>query len=328
MISSLLEVRDLKVRFHTGVSVVEAVVGASFSVAKGEVLAIVGESGSGKSASMLACLGVLPRQAEIAGSVVFKGQDLRRAKPTELREIRGNRISMVFQDPMTSLNPVLSIERQITETIRAHQKVSMAQARGRAVELLEAVGIPGARERLGAYPHQFSGGMRQRVMIAIALACDPDLLIADEPTTALDVTVQAQILDLVRQLQSESEMAIVWISHDLGLVASLADRVAVMYAGSVVEEGTVDQIFDDPRHPYTLGLLAAIPRLDTPRGQLTAISGVPPDMSRVPPGCAFYDRCQYRVTRCIQEMPPLRELASSHRSACWVDPRGSTELQP
>ncbi|MFN3331189.1 MAG: ABC transporter ATP-binding protein, partial [Caldilinea sp.] len=256
----------------------------------------------------------------VDGEAIFDGQDLLKIKEDELREIRGNRIAMIFQDPMTSLNPVLTIGRQITEAIELHLNMNKEQARKRAVQLLEMVGIPGAESRLDDYPHQFSGGMRQRVMIAMGLSCDPPLLIADEPTTALDVTIQAQIVDLVQRLQDELGMAIIWITHDLGVVAGMADRVLVMYSGFIVEEGNVNDIYAHPRHPYTLGLLRSIPRLDLGRQKrLIPIDGLPPDLLEPPTHCPFAPRCSFVQDKCWQENPTLVEVTPGHKTACWVD---------
>jgi oligopeptide transport system ATP-binding protein len=294
--AKLLEVRNLKTQFFTQDGVVHAVNGISYSVDKGETVAIVGESGSGKSVGVMSLIRLIPQPPGkiVDGEVLFDGQDLLKLSEDDLREIRGNRIAMIFQDPMTSLNPVLTIGRQITESLELHLHMNKEQARKRAVQLLELVGIPGADARLDDYPHQFSGGMRQRVMIAMGLSCDPQLLIADEPTTALDVTIQAQIVDLVRRLQDELGMAIIWITHDLGVVAGLAQRVMVMYAGFIVEESAVEDIYARPRHPYTLGLLRSIPRLDLGRQKrLVPIEGLPPDLLEPPNHCPFAPRCSF-----------------------------------
>jgi oligopeptide/dipeptide ABC transporter ATP-binding protein len=318
----VLEVRNLCVRFGTKRGTAEVVNGLDYAVAAGETLAIVGESGSGKSVGVLAVLGLVPQPpARITGEVVFEGRNLLELSERELRAVRGNRIAMIFQDPMTSLNPVLTIGRQITESMELHLGLDDRAARRRAVELLDRVGIPSPGRRLDDYPHQFSGGMRQRVMIAIGLACDPAVLIADEPTTALDVTIQAQIVDLVADLQAELGMAVLWITHDLGVVAGIADRVLVMYAGQVVECAEVLGLYEDPRHPYTQGLLASLPVLgeERPR-ELVAIPGLPPDPTTLPPGCAFAPRCPYRLDdRCLTERPPLREVAPGHLSRCFYE---------
>jgi oligopeptide transport system ATP-binding protein len=318
----LLEVRNLKTQFFTQDGVVHAVNGISYHVNNGETVAIVGESGSGKSVGVMSLIRLIPQPPGkiVDGEVLFDGQDLLKIKEDELRDIRGNRIAMIFQDPMTSLNPVLTIGRQITEAIELHMNMNKEQARKRAVQLLEMVGIPGAEARLDDYPHQFSGGMRQRVMIAMGLSCDPQLLIADEPTTALDVTIQAQIVDLVRRLQNELGMAVVWITHDLGVVAGMADRVLVMYAGFIVEEGNVNDLYGRPRHPYTLGLLRSIPRLDLGRQKrLIPIDGLPPDLLEPPTHCPFAPRCSFVEDKCWQENPQLVEVTPGHKAACWVD---------
>ncbi|WP_322800876.1 ABC transporter ATP-binding protein [Thermoflexus sp.] len=318
----LLDVRNLEVRFFTRDGVVHAVNGVSFQLHEGETLGIVGESGSGKSVTMLSILRLIPQPPGriTKGEVLFQGVDLLKLDEADIRRIRGSKIAMVFQDPMTSLNPVLTIGRQITEVLETHLNMSPHEARQRAIELLQMVGIPNAAERLNDYPHQFSGGMRQRVMIAMALACHPQILIADEPTTALDVTIQAQIIDLVKRLRDELGMAIIWITHDLGVVAGLAHRVAVMYAGYIVEEAPVLELYHNPRHPYTLGLLGSLPRLDRrERRRLVSIDGMPPDLLELPSGCPFAPRCPYAFDRCWEENPRLEEIAPNHRMACWVD---------
>jgi peptide/nickel transport system ATP-binding protein len=293
---SLLEVEDLRVHFHTDDGIVKAVDGVSYRVERGQALGIVGESGSGKSVSSLTVMGLTRffKSAQISGSIRFDGKDLLTASDEEMRRIRGNEIAMIFQDPLSSLHPFYRIGKQLVEAIQSHRNVSKAQALDRAVEMLGLVGIPEPRKRVDSYPHEFSGGMRQRVMIAMALANDPKLLIADEPTTALDVTVQAQILDLIQRLQSELDTAIVMITHDLGVVAEVADEIAVMYAGEIVEHASKDAIFASPEHPYTWGLLRSIPRLDLPRGEeLVPISGRPPSLITLPGGCSFHPRCPY-----------------------------------
>ena len=320
--AKLLEVKNLKTQFFTQDGVVHAVNGISYSVDKGETVAIVGESGSGKSVGVMSLIRLIPQPPGkiVDGEVWFDGQDLLKLKEDELREIRGNRIAMIFQDPMTSLNPVLTIGRQITEALELHLNMNREQSRKRAVQLLEMVGIPGADARLDDYPHQFSGGMRQRVMIAMGLSCNPQLLIADEPTTALDVTIQAQIVDLVNRLKEELGMAIIWITHDLGVVAGMAQRVIVMYSGYVIEEANVDDIYAMPRHPYTLGLLRSIPRLDLGRQKrLIPIEGLPPDLLELPSQCPFAPRCAFAVEKCWQQNPPLEIVGPDHKAACWVD---------
>jgi oligopeptide/dipeptide ABC transporter ATP-binding protein len=322
----LLQVRDLHVEFVGRNRVVRAVRGLNYEIRAGETLAIVGESGSGKSVSAMTLLGLLPKRVSRVpkGSAMFEGRELIGLSSAELEKIRGARIAMIFQDPLSSLNPVLTIERQITEMLEAHTNLTGAQARSRAIELLKMVGIPDAERRLRDYPHQYSGGMRQRAMIAIALSCEPTLLIADEPTTALDVTIQAQILSLLARLRSELGMAVLLITHDLGIVAGLADRIAVMYAGRIVETGPTDQVLTDPAHPYTSGLLRSIPRLDQARtGPLTPIEGTPPDLASSMPGCPFAPRCAWRVETCWAEDPrllPIREPAEGRSIACHHPP--------
>lgn len=319
----LLQVENLTTEFHTQDGVVQAVNGISFQVEEGETLGVVGESGCGKSVSMLSLMGLIPQPPGriVDGEVLFQGEDLLQLPSEQMRRIRGNKIAMVFQDPMTSLNPVLTIGQQITEALELHLGMSKSQARERAIELLEIVHIPEARARIGDYPHQFSGGMRQRVMIAMGLSCNPQLLIADEPTTALDVTIQAQIVDLVKELKDEMGMAIIWITHDLGVVAGLVDRVQVMYAGYIVETAEVHEFYRNPRHPYSLGLLGSLPRLDEQeREKLTPIEGLPPDLIALPPGCPFYARCQFRMPKCLEQNPELRKVGGEgHRIACWAD---------
>jgi oligopeptide transport system ATP-binding protein len=318
----LLEVTDLRTRFHTAEGTVFAVNGISFSIKEGETVAVVGESGCGKSVSMLSVLRLIPiPPGEIAsGKACYCGVDLFGKTEAEMELVRGKEIAMIFQDPMTSLNPVLTIGRQITETLTRHEGMDQKAAELRAVELLDQVGISDPAERLGDYPHQFSGGMRQRVMIAMALACLPSLLIADEPTTALDVTIQAQIVELVQSLRDKLHMAIIWITHDLGVVAGLAERVLVMYAGFIVEEARVDDLYANPRHPYTLALLEALPRADRRRDRrLKSIPGAPPSLLVEPHGCPFVARCEYAVEKCRDQNPLLTPVGPEHRIACWVD---------
>jgi len=320
--TTLLRVQDLRTRFHTPEGTIYAVNGISYKLDEGETLAVVGESGCGKSVSMMSILGLIPiPPGEIAsGSALYQGRDLLQMTDAELEQVRGKEIAMIFQDPMTALNPVLTIGRQITEVLERHMGMSHQQAHLRAVELLEMVGIPSAAARLRDYPHQFSGGMRQRVMIAMALSCLPSILIADEPTTALDVTIQAQIVELVIRLREQVGLAMIWITHDLGVVAGLADRVNVMYAGFIVEEAPVDDLYDNPRHPYTLALLAALPRVDRRRDRrLKSIPGAPPNLLVEPHGCPFAPRCEFVIERCRAETPPLTPVAPSHQIACWVD---------
>ena len=318
----VLEVEDVRTRFHTRDGTVHAVNGISFDVSEGELLGVVGESGSGKSVTMMSMLKLLPMPpAEIvSGRVRLEGEDLIGLDLDALRRVRGARVGFIFQDPMTSLNPVLTVGYQLTEPLRVHLGMGRGEARRRAVELLERVGIPAAASRLGDFPHQFSGGMRQRVMIAIALACNPKVLIADEPTTALDVTIQAQILDLVKRLRRESGTAIIWITHDLGVMAGLADRIMVMYGGLVVERATVRRLYRNPRHPYTRGLLGTLPRLDGTRAErLESIPGQPPILDRPPDACPFAPRCGHAFERCWQENPALEEVAQGHEVACWLE---------
>jgi len=321
----LLEVRALHTEFRTGAGLVRAVDGISYTVEHGETVAIVGESGSGKSVSALSILRLIPDPPGLitGGEILFDGKDLRRLAETEMREIRGRDIGMVFQEPMTSLNPVLTIGRQITETLEQHQGADRAAADRRAIELLEMVGIADPGRRLRQYPHQLSGGMRQRVMIAVALACNPKLIIADEPTTALDVTIQAQILELMKTLARRFNVAQIIITHNLGVVARYATRVNVMYAGRIVESGPADAIYHAPRHPYTMALLRSVPRLDQPRrARLDPVDGQPPDLTRLDGGCAFRPRCRFAVERCGQEQPALEPVESGHLAACFR----STEL--
>ena len=319
----LLDVRNLETQFKTQDGVVKAVNNVSFYVNRSETLGIVGESGSGKSVTSLSLMRLIPSPpGQITGGEVwFDGQDLLKLSEDKMRELRGNRIAMIFQDPMTSLNPVLTIGQQIVESLVLHLKLSAKEAHARTIELLNMVGISGSERRINEYPHQFSGGMRQRVMIAMALACNPELLIADEPTTALDVTIQAQILELIKKLQSELGMAVIIITHDLGVVAGMSDRVMVMYAGRVVEEGATGDIFKNPRMPYTIGLLKSIPRLDNVSGKrLEPIRGLPPDLITLPQICAFSARCDYfKAGSCDTQVPPLRSVGDKHNAACLFD---------
>jgi oligopeptide/dipeptide ABC transporter ATP-binding protein len=315
----LLSVEDLRVKFWTQRGTVHAVNGISFDIAPGETLGIVGESGCGKSVTSLALMGILPRAGRITGgTAMFGDRDLFRLSDRDLRRIRGRDIAMIFQDPMTSLNPVLTIGRQIREALEAHFDLGKGEANRRIADLLEQVGIPSPDLRLKDYPHQFSGGMRQRAMIAMALACEPKVLIADEPTTALDVTIQAQILDLLKRLVEDRETALILITHDLGVVAGMCERVNVMYAGMFMETGSADQLFTRPRHPYTLGLLQSVPRLDAERKtKLQPIEGSPRDMLRAPQACPFQPRCRFEVEQSSLEVPPLRELEPGHMVACF-----------
>src|SRR5512134_248050 len=320
----ILDVQGLETTFRTPAGVVHAVNGVSFNLKEGETLGVVGESGCGKSVTMLSLLRLIPTPpGKIAnGKAFFLGRDLLAMSNEEIRHIRGAQISMIFQDPMTSLNPVLTVGLQLEEPLMLHLGMTREQARDRAAELLGMVGIPRAKDRLGDYPHQFSGGMRQRVMIAMALSCSPQILIADEPTTALDVTIQAQIMDLVRRLRDELGMAIVWITHDLGVVAGLAQRVLVMYGGFIIEEASVADLYANPSHPYTIGLLGSLPRVnDISREKLFSIEGQPPVLYEKPNYCPFAPRCKYAIERCWKENPPLREVAPQHWVACWEDVR-------
>jgi oligopeptide/dipeptide ABC transporter ATP-binding protein len=316
---ALLSVQDLRVQFWTARGTIHAVNGISFDIAAGETLGIVGESGCGKSVTSLAILGLLPRAGRVVGgSATLEGRNLVGLSDAELRRIRGKDIAMIFQDPMTSLNPVLTIGRQIVEALETHFDMEKDEAEKRAGELLDRVGIPSANARLRDYPHQFSGGMRQRAMIAMALACEPKLLIADEPTTALDVTIQAQILELLNDLVSERDTGLIMITHDLGVVAGMCERVNVMYAGLFMETGTAEQVFGRPRHPYTLGLLQSVPRLDLPRqAYLRPIEGNPRDMLNAPQACPFQPRCRYEVEASREAVPPLEELEPGHFVACF-----------
>ena len=322
-LATVLEVVDLKTRFYTDYGLVKAVDGVSFTLDEGEKLGIVGESGCGKSVSVLSMLRLIPEPpGEVySGTVRFEGQDLLKLSTRELDQVRTRQIAMVFQDPMTSLNPVLTIGRQVSEAAEIHLGMTRAQAQRQAIDLLEQVGVPEARRRINAYPHQFSGGMRQRVMIAMAISCGPKILIADEPTTALDVTIQAQIIELVKRLGDELGMAVIWITHDLGVVAGLCDRVQVMYAGRIVESSAVMDLYEHPAHPYTLGLLHSLPRLDgDPKARLATIPGLPPDLIHMPEGCSFSPRCPYVHDHCRQECPLLEEVTPGHMAACWLSP--------
>jgi peptide/nickel transport system ATP-binding protein len=331
----LLSVRDLAVSFATEDGLVQAVDGVSFDLAAGEVLAVVGESGSGKSVTAMTLMGLTRGpNAQFEGTAQYKGTELITADDEELQRVRGAEIAMIFQDPMTSLNPVQKIGTQIIEQIQAHQGTPDAQARERTVELLERVGIPRAGDRVDSYPHEFSGGMRQRVMIALALSCDPGVLIADEPTTALDVTIQAQILDRIRELRDQTGAAVILVTHDLGVVADIADRIAVMYAGRIIEEGTLDQIFYDPQHPYTWGLLGSIARIDQPRSErLPAIAGLPPSLAHRPEGCHFRPRCPHEFAECMK-VPALESHVTDHpehKDRCWLsvdEKRSKREVRP
>jgi oligopeptide transport system ATP-binding protein len=318
----LLRVQGLRTEFQTKGKVLAAVAGIDLELKHGETLGIVGESGSGKSVTMLSVMRLVPSPPGriVAGQVWFGGRDLLKVSREDMRRVRGKEVAMIFQDPMTSLNPVLTISHQMIETLRVHLGLDRQAARARALELLKLVGIPDAANRLDDYPHQFSGGMRQRVMIALGLSCNPKLLIADEPTTALDVTIQAQITALVKRLRDEIGMSVIWITHDLGIVAGLADRIVVMYAGHIMENAPAEELYEHPRHPYTLGLLGAIPRLDAGGSRrLSPIPGLPPDLANPPAGCPFVPRCPFRIEKCFTERPAPMPVAPQHYSACWVD---------
>ena len=328
---NILQVKDLEISFKTYAGEVQAVRGVSFDLRRGETLAIVGESGSGKSVTAKSIMRLLPAANSLikGGEITFEGRDILSLSEKQMQEVRGSKIAMVFQDPMTSLDPTMRVGRQITESLKKHLGMSGARASERAVELLEMVGIPNAEDRVRQYPHQFSGGMRQRVVIAIALACDPQILIADEPTTALDVTIQAQILELLRDLQERIGTSVILITHDLGVVAQTAHRVAVMYAGKVIETGTVREIFYNPQMPYTWGLLSSIPLPTADRSQdLIPIPGSPPDMLDPPKGCPFTPRCPYAMQICAEEMPDYTTFSAEHRAACWLHHPMAPDVEP
>ena len=318
--ATLLEVKDLKTHFFTMDGVVKAVDGVSYDLEEGETLGLVGESGCGKSVSALSVMRLIPNPPGqiVGGEILLDGEDILKIDMDDMREIRGAKIAMVFQEPMTSLNPVLTVERQLTETLQLHMGMNKQQAQEEGVNLLTRVGIPDPESRIKQYPHQFSGGMRQRVMIAMALSCNPRLIIADEPTTALDVTIQAQILDLMKSLTSEFGVALIVITHNLGVVARYAYRVNIMYAGKVIERGNAREIYSNPRHPYTVGLLRSVPRLDLPRrAKLDPIEGQPPDLINLPQGCSFRERCRWAIEKCATDSPELLESSEGHLSACW-----------
>ena len=320
-LSPLLQVSDLRTHFFSQEGVVKAVDGVSFELEAGETLALVGESGCGKSVSALSIMRLIPDPPGkiIGGEVLFEDENLLEKSDEEIRRVRGRHIAMVFQEPMTSLNPVLNVERQLTESLELHLGLSKNEAKAEAVRRLEEVGIPDAARRARQFPHQFSGGMRQRVMIAMALSCGPKIVIADEPTTALDVTIQAQILELMKRLTQERGVALIIITHNLGVVARYSDRVNVMYAGKIIERGSAREVYYNPRHPYTIGLLNSVPRLDLPRKErLDPIEGQPPDLGNLGDGCAFLERCRFSEGRCANEVPPLTQVSDGHSSACWV----------
>lgn len=324
----ILSVKDLKTYFYTEEGTVKAVDGLSFEVHKGEFVGLVGESGCGKSVSAMSLLRLIPYPPGIIvnGEILFKGEDLRSVSEERIRSIRGDRIAMVFQEPTTSLNPVLTVGRQISESLEIHRQLDKSEAMKESKRLIDLVGIPDANQRVNDYPHQFSGGMQQRIMIAMALSCNPELLIADEPTTSLDVTVQAQLLEIIAGLRSELDMAVIVITHNLGLVARYVDRVNVMYAGKLVEAGPTDTIFASPQHPYTIGLLASVPRLDSKR-KITpkVIDGLPPNLAHLPPGCSFAPRCSYAMDKCHTEKPELESVGADHLRTCFYDP---SKLKP
>lgn len=326
--NALLEVNDLKTSFFTYAGEVKAVDGVSFTVQSGEAVALVGESGCGKSVTALSLMRLLSDPGRIVGGkIIFNGKDLTGLTEREMETIRGNEIGMIFQDPMTSLNPVLTIKQQLMEGLMLHKKLTRKMASARAVELLRMVGIPSPETRINQYPHQFSGGMRQRVMIAMALSCQPRLLIADEPTTALDVTIQAQILQLMKELKQKSNTSIILITHDLGVVAGICQKVIVMYAGKIVEAGLLEDVFYNPRHPYTWGLLRSVPRLDEEsKTKLTPIWGQPPDLLAPPAGCRFAPRCEYAMKICETELPPDFEITGEHRVACWISDQRAPKI--
>ena len=320
--NDLLDVRELRTSFHGEQGEVRAVDGVSFRLERGRTLGIVGESGCGKSVTALSIMGLVPQPPGriVGGEVLFQGDDLLKLPANRLRDLRGDQLSMIFQEPMTSLNPAFPVGEQIAETLIRHRNMSRQEAKTQAVEMLRRVRIPSPEERANDYPHQLSGGMRQRVMIAMALACNPKLLIADEPTTALDVTIQAQILELMRTLRAELGTAIILITHDLGVVAELADDVIVMYAGQVIERCAVDRLFSEPQHPYSIGLLGSIPRLHLEQARLNAVEGFVPDAAALPSGCRFHPRCPFAVEKCRREVPPLMEITPNHQAACWLAP--------
>ncbi len=326
MTMPLLKIEGLSTHFKTYAGDVQAVRDVNLTVKKGEVLAVVGESGSGKSVTMMSVMGLLAKNARIQGKATFGEQDLLKLSESEMRKIRGREIAMIFQDPMTGLNPTLTIGTQMRESMMHHLDMSRTDADKRAIELLELVGVPEAPRRLSQYPHEFSGGMRQRVMIAMSLSCNPRLIIADEPTTALDVTIQAQIIELLKKLKKEYGTAIIMITHNLGVVAGMADRVAVMYGGRVAEVGTVDDIFNHPTHPYTWSLLRAVPRLDGDKQKLQSIAGSPPNMLKPPGGCAFHPRCPFAMQICAEEAPPMEASGTSQFSACWLNHKDAPKV--
>ncbi len=330
MSEKLLDVKNMKTSFYTHVGEVQAVRGVSFSLKKGEAIGIVGESGSGKSVTSMSIMQLLQYPGKVKeGEIIFKGEDILKKDKKEMMNIRGDEIAMIFQDPMTSLNPVYKVGDQIMEAIIRHQGLSKKEAREKAIDMLRTVGIPSPEERVDNYPHEFSGGMRQRAMIAIALSCEPDLLIADEPTTALDVTIQAQILELLKELSEKIDTSIILITHDLGVVADVCSRICVMYGGLIMEEGTSEEIFYEPMHPYTMGLLKSIPRMDeeSENQRLIPIPGSPPDMIKPPVGCPFAARCPYTMKICMEKMPEYTVTETGHRAVCWLNHKDAPEVQ-
>lgn len=317
--SSLLEVKNLRTVFSTYAGTVSALNDIAFDIGYGEAVGIVGESGSGKSVTMLSVMRLLSENGKVSqGDIYFDGADILKLNEKDMQKLRGNEIGMIFQDPMTSLNPVFTVGNQLMEAILRHNKISKAEAKAKALNVLKMVGIPNPERRLKQYPHEFSGGMRQRVMIAMALSCEPKLLIADEPTTALDVTIQAQILELMKELKDKINMAIILITHDLGLVADICEKVMVMYGGTIVEKGSIHDIFYDTKHPYTMGLLKCIPRLNMEKERLSPIDGLPPDMIHAPKGCPFVARCPNAMEICLNEKPKFKEVSEGHGTACWL----------
>jgi len=325
----ILEVKNLKTSFFTHLGEVQAVRGSSFSLNEGEVLGIVGESGSGKSVTALSIINLIEEPGKIKeGSIIFEGQDLTKLSKSEITNLRGNEIAMIFQDPMTSLNPVYTIKNQMIEVIRRHTDMSKAQAKQHAIDMLELVGIPEAQERISSYPHEFSGGMRQRVLIATALSCSPKLLIADEPTTALDVTIQAQIIDLLKHLQKEIKTSIILITHDLAVIAEMCTKIIVMYGGMIMEKGTVDEIFYEASHPYTIGLHKSVPSMEkSGKERLIPIAGSPPDLLSPPAGCPFSPRCEFAMQICLEQAAPMFELNETHCSACWLHHENAPDVK-
>ena len=327
--SKLLEVKNLKTSFKTHIGDVQSVRGISLHLNKGEALGIVGESGCGKSVTMMSIMRLLADNANIeADSIIFDGKDITNAREKDMQEIRGNDMAMIFQDPMTSLNPLFTVGEQLTEHLIKHKKISKKEAIQKAIQMLELVGIPSPEKRLSQYPHEFSGGMRQRVMIAMSLICEPKLIIADEPTTALDVTIQAQILDLMKDLKDKLDTSIILITHDLGVVADLCNRINVMYGGIIVESGTDEDVFYNPRHPYTWGLLNSVPNPKSDKKEkLTPIEGQPPDLLKPPTGCPFAPRCKYAMKVCVDNLPPLFEISEGHKAACWLNHENSPKVE-